>query len=214
MSVKAMSWVWEHSGATGAARLVLLALADHAGADGGDAFPSVARLAERTKLTERGVRKALRCLVDSAEIVVEHGSGPRGTNRYRMLFTPEQGSPLNGVQVNCVPDPLNGVPKTPERGSAEPSLTVTNRPKARRRPETPAPDSLPITDSMRAWAIRNRISVLLEPETERMLDYHRANDKRFRDWTAAWRTWMTNTKRFGSPNGFAHNSDDDHLIVR
>jgi hypothetical protein len=39
MSVKVMSWVWDHSRAEGTDRLVLLAIADSAEHDGSDAWP-------------------------------------------------------------------------------------------------------------------------------------------------------------------------------
>lgn len=93
MSVKAMTWVWEHSQAKGAARMVLLALADHAGADGGDAYPSVARLSERCHLSERAVQEAVKTLVMAGELEVEQNTGPRGTNRYRLTFTPAESAP-------------------------------------------------------------------------------------------------------------------------
>ena len=93
MSVQVSSWVWQHSKAKGAARLVLLALADHAGADGGDAYPSISRLCERCGLSERGVQDALRRLVASGEVVVYPQAGPRGTNRYRIPMTPAESAP-------------------------------------------------------------------------------------------------------------------------
>jgi len=63
---------------------VLLSLADHAGADGGDAWPSVARLADRTNLSPRAVRRGLRELEDLEEIETTFLSGV--SNRYRMTF--------------------------------------------------------------------------------------------------------------------------------
>lgn len=97
MSVKVSSWVWDHSRARGVTRLVLLALADHAGADGGDAYPSVARLAERCGVGERTVQDAIGRLVELGELVVDRQAGPRGANRYQIPMRGADAAPP-GVQ--------------------------------------------------------------------------------------------------------------------
>jgi hypothetical protein len=70
-------------------------------------------------------------------------------------------------------------------------------PNGRRR--TRAPDLLPVTPTMTAWAERNGITCDLVEATAQMLDHHRAKGSLMADWGAAWRTWMANTKRFGGP---------------
>lgn len=62
MSLPVLTWVLEHSEAKLGARLVLLALAEFAHDDGSKAFPSNATLMRRARLSERGVRDALRKL--------------------------------------------------------------------------------------------------------------------------------------------------------
>jgi hypothetical protein len=36
------------------------------------------------------------------------------------------------------------------------------------------------------------------------IDHHRKSDKRFRDWSAAWRTWLRNSSKFGARLPFAN----------
>jgi hypothetical protein len=36
----------------------------------------------------------------------------------------------------------------------------------------------------------------VERETAQFLDYHRARGSVFKDWAAAWRTWMRNAAKF------------------
>lgn len=98
MSVRASSWAWESSRSTGSAFLVLLALADHAGQDGGDCWPSVGRLARRCRVDERTVQRAVATLVDLGELIVEEAAGPRGTNRYRLTFATAPALPLDDPQ--------------------------------------------------------------------------------------------------------------------
>jgi Helix-turn-helix domain len=59
-----------------------------------------------------------------------------------------------------------------------------------------APETFPITKQMRAWAQAHVPGVNVERETAQFLDYHRARGSVFKDWAAAWRTWMRNAAKF------------------
>lgn len=85
-----MSWVWESSRAEGIDRLVLLAVADHASDDGRNAYPSVRRLAEKTKVSTRTVQRALASLVRLGELRVKANAGQGGANVYTVVMTPRQ----------------------------------------------------------------------------------------------------------------------------
>jgi hypothetical protein len=89
MSVKVMTWVWEYSKATLAARLVLLAIADNAGDDGAKAYPSVATIARKARVGERTVQESIAKLVKLGELEVIYNGGPHGANRYRVIMNPE-----------------------------------------------------------------------------------------------------------------------------
>lgn len=54
-----------------------------------------------------------------------------------------------------------------------------------------------ITGAMRAWAAENEFSNL-ESETEKFLDFHEAKGSLFKNWEAAWRTWMRNSLNFSA----------------
>lgn len=86
MSIKVMSWVWDHSNAAGAELLLLLAIADQANDDGRDAWPSIKTLAQRTRLDERTVRRVLKRLARSGHIIVRPGGGRR-SNHYDVIMT-------------------------------------------------------------------------------------------------------------------------------
>ena len=90
MSVEALSAVLHHSRATGAAKLVLLGIANHAG-DGG-AWPTLATLGKYANLHPRNVRKHLAKLQELGEIRVTVQAGGtadlddyRRPNRYDVL---------------------------------------------------------------------------------------------------------------------------------
>lgn len=73
MSVEAMAIVLHHSRAKGAAKLILLGIANHAG-DGGS-WPTVATLAKYANITERAVQLALRKLQQSGELWIDQQGG-------------------------------------------------------------------------------------------------------------------------------------------
>jgi hypothetical protein len=68
MSIHVSDAVWRHSRAKGSNLLVLLAIADNADTETGEAFPSIKFLAQKTRLSERGVQYALARLIGSREL--------------------------------------------------------------------------------------------------------------------------------------------------
>lgn len=78
MSVRVMAWVWEHSTAKGNDRLVLLAIADNANNDGGNAFPGHAELMRKTLLPRSTIYACIDRLVESGELEREVAGGGRG----------------------------------------------------------------------------------------------------------------------------------------
>jgi hypothetical protein len=74
MAIEVMTAVWNHSKASPAAKLVLLAIADHQGERG--AWPSEATLARVTGMSERSVRRKVAELVELGELSVEVNAAP------------------------------------------------------------------------------------------------------------------------------------------
>lgn len=81
------------------------------------------------------------------------------------------------------------------RGSSSSSVGSNSSSSALKR-GTKAPDHLLITPDMRMWAKGKGVLVDLDSETEVFLDHHRAKGTVFKDWVAAWRTWMNNSLKF------------------
>lgn len=124
MSIKVMSAVWEIEGIDSSECLVMMALADHAD-DSGRCYPSIARLAKRTKLSDRGVQKVITRLIEKGYVTVSPSAGQGGANLYTVTATPEPRSPLNDVHPRTTgTTPPNHVRKTPEPRSPKPSRTI------------------------------------------------------------------------------------------
>jgi hypothetical protein len=84
-------------------------------------------------------------------------------------------------------------------GDVEGERTSSSRTRKR---ATAAPDDFQVTDSMKAWW-RENCPLVTDPvaETRQFLDHARANGKVFKDWQAAWRTWMANAQKFAGQRG-------------
>jgi hypothetical protein len=83
MSIEALSMVLNHSQARGAAKIVLLGIANHLGPDADEgAWPSQDRLASYANISDRAVRKAVRTLVELGELRVEVADGV-SRNQYK-----------------------------------------------------------------------------------------------------------------------------------
>jgi DNA-binding MarR family transcriptional regulator len=93
MSIAIMTRVWSESQHKGSELLLLLAIADNAN-DQGIAYPSVRTLAKKTRLHPHHVKKLLRVLEASGELVTHIGTGPRGCNEYQIKLSTEEGSNL------------------------------------------------------------------------------------------------------------------------
>jgi len=139
MSVKLMSRIWDEGPSTQAERFVLLAIADNA-SDSGLAYPSVASLARKTCMTERGIQKILRRLEAGGWLFTDAREGRKNCNLYTIFaakkgmpdpehgsLNPEHGSPQRGSldPEHGSLDPERGS-LDPEHGSPEPSLTIIN----------------------------------------------------------------------------------------
>lgn len=114
---------------------------------------------------------------------------------------PDQVKPNPPETLRSPPEPLRSVPEilAPEQGTGNRDIGKragapdgpTPAAKTPKR-STGAPDHIAVTDDMRTWARGKGLDASrLATETERFLDHHRAKGSTFKDWTAAWRTWMS-----------------------
>lgn len=87
MSIKVMTWVFDHSPAEKLNRLVLLKLADVAHDDGTSAYPSPALLAEKCRCSKRAAGYALNQL-EAAGCIVQTGRVGRA-REWQVLMTEE-----------------------------------------------------------------------------------------------------------------------------
>jgi len=208
MSIRVMDRVWTHSQSKGIDRLVLLAIADHASDDGGDAWPSIPTLMTKTGLSERGVQSAVHRLVELGELVIETAGGGRGhSNHYRVVLNPAPETPyekprsVNGVSETPNGKPRLGVPETPHETSINPAPRApepsTNqlqpsRETARAR-GTRLPDDWKPNDDMREWTLTQLSKAEAGRELTKFRNYWQAKAgaaARKVNWDKVWHNWI------------------------
>ena len=80
MSIEALNWAWDQSCPNPTAKLVLMALADHANADG-ECWPSMKKIAERSQISARQVSTHITSLMELG--LVEKAGRRRYGGQYR-----------------------------------------------------------------------------------------------------------------------------------
>ncbi|MEU2305148.1 helix-turn-helix domain-containing protein [Streptomyces misionensis] len=90
MSSEAREWVWEHSSSRGAARLVLLSIADRVADEQCISWASLSSLAKRTRASVSTVREAIERLLLAGELEqLDDLVGPQRSTVYRMPLAAE-----------------------------------------------------------------------------------------------------------------------------
>lgn len=157
MSVYVTTWAWEHApdDLTSGQMLVLLAVADHAGPDGTEAWPTIARLAAMSRLSESAVQRALKELVARGLLLREiNAGGTRGqrADRRPSLFTVV----MDGV-ASTRPGAAHGVASTRLRGGVHAAQTVLTPPEDQNPPlPTVAAPADPAVSFEEFWALYPR----------------------------------------------------------
>lgn len=149
-------------------------------------------LAKRCHTSSRNLRRQLGQMTDDGYLtLIEPGGGRGKAARYRFE---KPGQPGQVSETN--PDKS----RTETRTTEDPDLLVSKKEQkaGRRRPETPFPEgSFFITAAMLEWAKREDFDYLdLRFETGKFKDHALANERRARDWVAAWRNWIRNASKF------------------
>lgn len=125
MSIYVTSNVWKFSRSKASTLLTALAIADFAD-DEGEAFPSIAKLAEKARVDDRTVQRALAELVELGELSIGIGEGPNRRNSYRVLVekTPGNLSPRQiATPANATTPNKENHQKKKESASAKARIT-------------------------------------------------------------------------------------------
>ena len=142
MSLEVMNWAWDQPVAKATNKLVLLALADHANADG-ECWPSMKRIARRSDISTRHVSRAINELIEIGLVEKagrrRHGGQFRGWD-YRVLVqrTPASdghGRPLTSGHGRPSPADTGVRSELSENRQEEPLAAAPQESKPRKKDE-------------------------------------------------------------------------------
>lgn len=201
MSIAVMSAIWEHSECKGSELLVMLALADFA-TDDGRSWPSVERLAKKTRLSERNVRYVLRQLEETGVIATLSQGAKNGCNLYRIL-PPANFAPLQPSVDRGATQRIEGGQHVAPEPSLDP-LEIRQSPPARAR----KPSVIPLTEEERK-TLRGEFPDLPDVQEQIDLAASHENAKKYptnqlgytRNWLRRERGWRAERRSNGS-NGY------------
>lgn len=219
MSARCTGNVWKHSRHKGSDLLVLLAIADYAKDDGSGAWPSVALLAEKTRLSERNVQYVLRKLEESGELTVERHAGPRGCHLYNITVSEVEGAKIapvrgakiagakiaggatqrtEGVQTSVSGGAIAIAPDPLIDPSVDPSIYVVADAATRQKRKQRIPSDFGLSDRMVEWAKSKGFDKVLdlEKETDEFYDYWRGRGEPMLDWVATWQSRIRQRAQF------------------
>ena len=195
----------KQTGLKPAAKIVLYWLADHYNQSTGECFPSINRLIELCEMTRRAVQNNIDDLEAAGlvEVVTRHRpNGSQTSNIYVLKLAQD------GVQNMHTPRAENAL--TPRQNMHPLNLVNNNhvnepeelrgaKAQKQRKPEIDLPEGWIPNDKNVQDAIERGFSETeINDEADRFGNFHRSKQNRFRDWDAAWRTWLGNARKFGN----------------
>lgn len=113
MSIRIMSRCWDHTTVTGTHLLLLLALADFAN-DAGVCWPSLARLAQRTRISERQVQRGIANLAQAGEVLAKTVRGRGRHNLYLIVAAREEEDLTRALVEHFEVSPLEALSQAEE----------------------------------------------------------------------------------------------------
>lgn len=189
--------------------------------DDGRCVASYGQLAEKFRLSRRQAMRVIGSLIEGGFVAVERQRDERGGHAPNVFTfpghpvttpsdigdaTPSDMS-LGGSDIPLVTDPSDILARASSANPDKSSLRSLERnspdkndeggyppnppaePKPKRRQLTSWPDGFDLDDKRRAVATGAGVDA--DRQWQRFRDYCDANDKRYRDWDAAWRNWVT-----------------------
>lgn len=210
MSIQAMAYVLEHSEAQLGDRLVLLAIANHADANGCNAYPPIDMIASEARMSERQVYRAIRSLADAGEITITSGGGRGKANGYEIVAL--KADRMSGLKNET----LTNRARNPDKSGKKPcqdvrptlrepkdnqetdaNASVTALPARRQKPRRGFPaDWMPDEQDIDYGLGKGRNHAWIAREGPACRDFHIGKGNVFADLHAAWRTWVNNAERF------------------
>jgi hypothetical protein len=188
-------------------KIVLVALDMHVNDMGDPAFPSYSRLATLTSLSSRSVKEHVGVAEDAGWLKREKRFSKEGRQQSNLFYlqvphhlamtsnaADEPEGELGGGESGS---PMGEGGSPPGVKQVHPEVTIGKNHSKETKRAIALPATFAVTDEMRKWATENGLTAP-DDLIDSFRDYHLAKGSTYKDWTAAFRTWIRNDKRFAS----------------
>lgn len=186
-----------------AAKIVLYWLADHYNQSTGECFPSINRLIELCEMTRRAVQNNIDDLEAAGlvEVVTRHRpNGSQTSNIYVLKLAQDGVQNMHTPRAENAPTPmqnLHPINLVNNNLVNEPEELRGAKAQKQRKPEMDLPEGwIPNDKNVQDAIDRGFSETEIENEADRFANFHRSKQNRFRDWDAAWRTWLGNARKY------------------
>lgn len=166
---------WKYAPVAGSELLVLVALADNAD-DDGVAFPSYAHLAQKTRLSERQVKRIVKSLVDQKLVTVRQHGGKVGGHNVNNIYVVEVEAMIGGVMEGQIRgDILTPLPGFEEQSGVSPGVVRGDIAMAQEPPRNHHQEETTTTSTLdeRVQRVFDHFVVACDPRTKTLDDSRR-----------------------------------------
>ena len=195
-----------------ATKIVLYWLADHFNGETGACFPSLSKLQDECEMNKTTIVRHLALLeaiglIERVKRLRDNGSQTSTQYGLKMVAVPvaEYNSPCGKTQqapvAKCPPLNLVSINLGSELEKAQKYACQI--------PDDWVPSEKNITDAQD----KNFTDGEIKNEADKFRDYHLARGSKFKDWNAAWRTWLGNARKFGAARNTRAGSPHDSLFA-
>ena len=193
-----------------ATKIVLYWIADHHNGETGECFPSLARLHKCCEMSVRSIQDQIAVLCEAGLITMvqrKRDNGSQTSNAFILGFS--------GVQD--LPPPL-AESATPPMQNLHPlnlvSINLGSKLEKAQKYACQIPDDwVPSEKNITDAQDKNFTDGEIKNEADKFRDYHLARGSKFKDWNAAWRTWLGNARKFGASRNTRAGSPHDSLFA-
>lgn len=205
MSAEATTWALKKTVGHPTTKLILLILADVAGQEHSSWYGQK-RLAEMAEISERSLRTHLTKLEELGlltRVQRAASNGARTTDIYRLNVEAPPRKPASTPPGSPLPGP-------PEAGCQE-TVRVNRTNSLSRGRATSIPEGWAPNADHRARALKAGIDV--EREAERFRSYCVANGRTYKNWAAAFTTWLMRAEEYAGKDAVKANGSESDLSI-
>jgi hypothetical protein len=219
----------KQTGLKPATKIVLYWIADHHNGETGACFPSIKRLSKCCEMAPRSIHSHIDALVAANVLKVVgrvRDDGAQTSNEYHLNLIETQENTKKSKEAQQRPEGVQNL----HRGGAdiaegpmqnlqtinlgninlgiEPSIAAQNK-RACTLPEGWVVSNKNIQDALE----RNFSNEEIKHESHQFSNYHFSKGTKFKDWDAAWRTWLGNSRKFTKARSSRPSGGHDALMA-